>query len=73
MKIAGSGAGSESGSVSQRYGSAEELDQKVTDPQHCLEASLLPFCLVRLKVENKSIRNQYTGGNPRSNIAVLLK
>jgi hypothetical protein len=34
MKIAGSGAGSESGFVSERYGSADlDLYQNVMDPQ----------------------------------------
>jgi hypothetical protein len=35
-KIAGSGSGSESGSISQRHGSADpDPHQNVMDPQHC--------------------------------------
>ncbi len=43
-KIAGSGAGSKSGSVSERYGSADpnpDPYQIVTDPQHCWKSSYL--------------------------------
>ncbi len=39
MKIAGSGSASESGSISQRHGSADpdpDPHQNVTDPQHWL-------------------------------------
>ncbi len=35
-KVVGSGVGSGSGSISQRYGSGEpDPHQNVTDPQHC--------------------------------------
>jgi hypothetical protein len=42
MKIAGSGSGSESGSISQRHGSADpypdpDPPQNVLDPQHSLQ------------------------------------
>jgi hypothetical protein len=37
MKVEGSGSGSESGSISQRHGSADpDPHQNVMDPQHCL-------------------------------------
>jgi hypothetical protein len=58
MKIAGLGSTSESGSISQRHGSADpDPHQNVMDPEHCwfweefvgyvLLISLL-FCLLRM-------------------------
>jgi hypothetical protein len=49
MNIAGSGAGSESRSVSQRYESADPNSyQNVTDPQHCIVENQAVFAIVSL-------------------------
>jgi hypothetical protein len=48
MKIEGSASGSDSGSISQRHGSADpDLDpqQFVMDPQHCEKES--PFIFLK--------------------------
>jgi hypothetical protein len=51
-KIAGSGAGSESGYVSQRYGSVDpDPHHNVTDPQHWVKPmNIVPFLRSELPV-----------------------
>jgi hypothetical protein len=50
-KIAGSASGSESGSISQRHGSADpNPHQNCMDPEHCFQIACTLYCLYTVLV-----------------------
>jgi hypothetical protein len=67
-KIAGSGygTGSETGSISQRHGSADpDPHQNVMDPEHCLQAIFSFLDLDRIHMRNADPQTQIIRINPR--------
>jgi hypothetical protein len=65
--------GSESKSVSQRYGSADpDLYQNVTDPQHCIVENQAVFVIVSLVLKPFRLRYRTFGCPPGQNFIVKV-